>query len=76
MFDEAMKVKRPKAMEIRIAKGAEVYVSGNCSREYNIEPTRLPKGQEIPDIGQRKRRAVSEVSDKCYEWSDVLISTQ
>ena len=74
-------------MEIELVsssnQGVIVYVSDNCTEEYDLEQTLLPSinGELVePDsrfteeTGQplRKRRAAEGIQPKCYGWSDIL----
>ena len=82
-----MVVQRPASMEIELVsssnQGVIVYVSDNCTEEYDLEQMLLPSiNRELvePDsrfteeIGRplRKRRSAESIQPKCYGWSDVL----
>ena len=67
-------------MEIELVsssnQGAIVYVSDNCTGEYDLEQTLLlsTNAGEPEKSGQlqRKRRSAESIKPKCYGWSDVL----
>ena len=77
-------------MEIELVRssnqGVIVYVSDNCTEEYDLEQTLLlstsagEPGEpdsiftEETGLPLRKRRAVESIQPKCYGWSDVLIT--
>ena len=82
-----MVVQRPGSMEIELVsssnQGVIVYVSDNCTEEYDLEQTLLPsinrelvepslRVPEEPGLPLRKRRAAESIQPKCYGWSDVL----
>ena len=67
-------------MEIELVgssnQGVIVYVSDNCTGEYDLEQTLLlsTSAGEPGEPGQltRKRRSAESIQPKCYGWSDVL----
>ena len=67
-------------MEIELVsssnQGVIVYVSDNCTGEYDLEQTLLlstSAGEpEKPGHLKRKRRSAESIQPKCYGWSDVL----
>ena len=67
-------------MEIELVsssnQGVIVYVSDNCTEEYDLEQTLLlstSAGEPgEPDQLTRKRRSAESIQPKCYGWSDVL----
>ena len=69
-------------MEIELVsssnQGVIVYVSDNCTEEYDLEQTLLLStiSREPGEPGQlqRKRRSAESIQPKCYGWSDVLIT--
>ena len=68
-------------MEIELVsssnQGVIVYVSDNCTEEYDLEQTLLPSTSAgepgEPDQLTRKRRSAESIQPKCYGWSDVLV---